>query len=70
MHFQYLLTAADIWQAHYDLAVETTRSQQCWIKYIGAVGSRDDDHTIVHFKTIHLYQQLVECLFPLIVSAT
>ena len=68
MYFQDLLTTANIRQAYDYLTVETTRAQQCRVKYVRTVGGRNNDNAFVTFKTIHFYQHLVKGLFTLIVT--
>jgi len=52
-----------------DLTVESARTQQCRVKYIRTVGRSQDDDSCVLCEAIHFDQQLVEGLFPFIVSA-
>lgn len=52
------------------LVCRTGLTQQCRIKYVRTVGSRNDDHTHIAFETIHLDQQLVQGLFTFIVSTS
>src|SRR5690606_11208786 len=40
------------------------------IEHIGTVGRRDEDHAVVPLEAVHLHQQLVERLLPLVVAAT
>ena len=70
MHIQNLLTATNVWQRHIHLAVKTTRAQQGSIKNVRPIGSGNHNHTHVGFKTVHLYQHLVERLFTLVITAT
>ena len=68
MYFQNLLAAANVWQTHHHLTVETAGAQQSGIEHIGAVGRRNDDDAVIHFKPVHLHQQLVQRLLTLIVT--
>ena len=70
MHFEYLFSPANIRQANNNLTVKPSWSQQCWIKHIGTVSCGNNNNAVVGFKTVHLYQQLVECLFALVVATT
>src|SRR5690606_33080606 len=70
MHFKNLLASANIRQSDIDLAVETTRTQQCLVQNIGTVGGRDDNDAVITFETIHFHQQLVKCLLALIMAAS
>ena len=70
VHFQDLLTTANIRQADHDLAVETTWTQQSRIQYVGTVGGGDDDDAFIAFKTIHFNQHLVQGLLTFVVTTT
>ena len=50
VHFQDLLTTANIRQTDHDLAVETTWTQQRRIQYVRTVGGGDDDDAFIAFK--------------------
>src|SRR5262249_10453930 len=50
-------------------AVKTPGTKQRRVQHIGPVGRGDQDHAVVRFKTVHFDQQLVECLFALVVPA-
>lgn len=69
VHLEDLFATADVWQAYHHLAIETTRTKQRRVEYVRSVGSSDDDDAIVHFEAVHLYQQLVEGLLTLVVTA-
>ena len=55
--------------AHGDLAVEAARPQQRLVEHIGPVGRGDHDHAGRGVEAVHLGQQLVERLLPLVVAA-
>src|SRR5437764_12920380 len=67
MHSQDGDTPTNIGPIKHHLPIKTPRSQQCWIKYIGTVGGRNHDHIGIGIEAIHLDQNLVQCLFTLIV---
>ena len=69
MDFQNVLTALCIRSIHGNLAVKTTGAQQRRIQYIRPVGGSHYDNTAVGAKAVHLYQQLVQGLLPLIITA-
>src|SRR3954468_19861542 len=52
-----------------DLAVEAARPQEGRVEDVGTVRGRDDDHVGVRVEAIHLDQDLVEGLLPLVVAA-
>ena len=64
------LTAAAIWQVNGDAAVKTTGPHQGAIEHIRSVCGRQQNYAGVIRETIHLGEQLVEGLLPLIVAAT
>ena len=49
--------------------VKPSRSRQCWIQGIRTVGRRQNNDAVVSFESVHLRQQLIQGLLPLIVSA-
>ena len=51
------------------MAVEATGPLQCRIEYVGTVGCCNDDDGLVAFEAVHLYKQLVQGLFALVVAA-
>ena len=52
-----------------DLAVEATGPQQRRVEHVGAVGGGDDDDVGVGVEAVHLDEDLVERLLPLVVRA-
>ena len=68
MHGQDFFTSLDVWVWHGHLTVKTTRAQQGGVQNVTAVCRGQDDYTFVGLKTVHLNQQLVQCLFAFIVS--
>ena len=68
MHFQDLLTTANIWQANYNLTVKATWTQQRRVQYVRTVSCGDNDNTFVTFETIHLNQHLVQRLLTFVMS--
>ena len=52
------------------LSVKATRSQQSSIKHIRSVGGCQHNDTGVALKAVHLCQQLVDGLLPLIIAST
>ncbi len=51
------------------LAVESSGTHQRRVKHVGPVRGRDDDHAAVLLEAVHLHEELVERLLPLVVSA-
>jgi hypothetical protein len=53
-----------------DLSVEPPRTKEGGIQHVGTVCGRYQDHAVIGLESIHLDQELVESLLPLIVAAT
>ncbi len=68
MDLKDLFPPTNIGEGHHHLAVKAARPQQSGVQHIRTVGGGNHDHPLIAFKTIHLYQQLVERLFPLIMA--
>ncbi len=68
MHFQNLLTANDVRQAHHHLAIEPARAQQRRVQHVRTVGGGNDDNAFIAFEAVHFHQQLVEGLLTLVVT--
>ncbi len=69
VHPEDRLTALEIGTRHDHATVKTAGPEQRRIQHIRPVGRRHDDHALVRFETIHLDEQLVQCLFTLVVAA-
>ena len=48
------LATFDVRRVHDDPSVESSRAEQRGVEDVGSVGSRDQDHALVGFKTVHL----------------
>ena len=69
VNLENLLSSADIGYLYVYLSVETTGTKKSGVENIGAVGGRHYDYTVVFLKTVHLNKQLIESLFPFVVSS-
>ena len=63
------LASRDVGQVQGDAAVEAPGTQQCRVEDVGAVGGCDDDDVGVGLEAVHLHQDLVQGLFPLVVAS-
>ncbi len=54
---------------HRDAAVEAAGTQQRGVEHFGTVGGAEDDHRRVGLEAVHLSEDLVERLLPLVVAA-
>ena len=64
------ISSLDVRQPHIDLPVEPSRTQQRRVQNIHTVGGSQHHHALVGAEAVHLHQQLVQGLLPLVVSAT
>jgi len=55
-------------QGDLHLAVEATRSEQGRVEHLGSVGGGHDDDASGWVEAVHLGEELVEGLFPLVVG--
>src|SRR5690606_37238889 len=68
MHLEDLLSTYQVWFVNRNLAVETSRTKQCRVQHVRPVRCSHDDNARIGSKPIHLYQQLVQRVLPLIVA--
>ena len=69
MHAQDGLSALQVRQLDRNAAVKAARTRQRRIERLGAVRRGEDHHAVVALEAVHLGQQLVQGLLPLVVSA-
>jgi hypothetical protein len=69
-HAKNLDTASDIWPVNCDLAIKPPRPKKSRVEDIGPVGISKHNDAAVAGKTVHLREQLVNGLLPLVVSTT
>ena len=69
MDLQDRLTPLDVGQIDVDLTVEPPGTKESGVKNIRTVGRRHDDDPLIRLKAVHLNKDLIEGLFPFIVSA-
>ena len=70
MYFQNLFTPCDVRPVEHNAPVKTARAEQGRVQNIGAVRGCSDDHVRIGVETIHLDQNLVQRLLPLVVRTT
>src|SRR5579872_992609 len=68
MNFEDRQAPTPVGAIHSHAAVKTTGAQQCLVKSIGSVRRGNDYYRLSSIKTIHLDEQLVQCLFALIIG--
>ena len=69
MHFENALTTAHIRSIKHDHPVKPAGSEKRRVEYVRAIGSRHENDTFVDLETVHLHEQLIQCLFALIMTA-
>jgi len=62
VNFQNRFTTSNVREVDGDLTIESSRSRKSFVENVRPVGGSNDDHRSRLIKTIHLDQQLVECL--------
>ena len=60
--------ARDVRAVDGNVSIEAAWPHQCRIKDIWSVGTREDDDVLLSSKPIHLHEQLVEGVLPLVVT--
>jgi hypothetical protein len=60
----------EIGRVHDHQAVEAARPQEGTIQHLGPVSGSQDNDTQVGLKPIQADEQLIECLFPLVIHIT
>ena len=70
MNLKNFETIFAFWKCDVNMAIKTTWAKERLIKHINTVGSGDNNYTRFIIKTIHLDENLVECLFILTTCTT
>jgi hypothetical protein len=69
VHLQDRDAAAQVRPRHDHAAVEAAGAQQRRVQHVRPVGRGDQDHALVALEAVHLDEELVQRLLPLVVSA-
>ena len=69
MDFEYGFPFIQVRQVHVYLTVKTSGTQQGFVQNVHPVGGSQDDDAAIGAETIHFGQQLVQCVFPFVVSS-
>ena len=69
MHEEDLLPLIEVRQVDVDLSVKAAGSHECLVEDVGTVGSRHDDDSAIGVEAVHLRQQLIEGILPLVVAS-
>ncbi len=70
VHLQNVLPAADVRRAHGHLPVKTPRTQDCGIQNVHPVCGCHHDNPFIDAEAVHLHQQLVQSLLPLVMASS
>ncbi len=68
MNLEYCQSAIPVGSFDSHAAVEASRAQERFIESIRSVCGSDYDDSLANIKTVHLNEQLVQCLLALIVA--
>lgn len=68
MHFEDSHAVIEVGKLDINLTVETSGTHESLVENIGAVGGGKDNHAAVGAETVHLGEQLVECVLTLVVG--
>ena len=68
MHLEDGHALLEVGHVHVDLPVEPARAHQGAVQHVGTVGGPDQDHPGVGAEAVHLGQQLVQGVLPLVVG--
>ena len=69
VHPQDALAPPHVGRVHHHLAVEAAGTQQRRVQHVGTVGGRQQDDALVGLEAVHLHQERVQGLLPLVVTA-
>ena len=69
MYLQNVDTSLQVWQLNRNTAVEPSRTEQRRVEGFRTVGRCQNDNALGAVEAVHLGQQLVQGLFPLVVAA-
>ncbi len=61
--------AVQIGFVHHDLPVKTPGAQKRFVQHIRSIGGRQYHHAFIGIKTVHLHQELIQCLLAFIMAA-
>ncbi len=65
---QDLLPPLQVGAIHQDVAIEAARAKERRVEDLGPVGSGHEDDALLGVKAVHLHQELVQGLLPLVMS--
>jgi len=69
VHLEDSLSLLQVGELHVYLAVEAAGTEQRLVEYVSPVCGSEDDHSAVGAKAVHLREQLVEGVLPLVIGA-
>ena len=69
MHEEDLLSLIEVGQVDVDLSVKAAGTHQCLVEDVSTVGSRHDDDSAIGVEAVHLSEQLIKGILPLVVAS-
>src|SRR5258707_1325954 len=69
VNLQDALASPNVRTRNYDTPIKSSGSKQGRIQNVRPIRRSDQDHAVVRFKPVHLYQQLIQGLLALVMSA-
>jgi hypothetical protein len=69
VHFQDFATASAVRAVNQNLSVKPSRTQQCGIKHLWAIGGSNQNYAGAGIEAIQLGEQLIECLHLFVITA-
>src|SRR6266404_1345779 len=69
VNLQDALASTNVRTRNYDTPIKSSGSKQGRIQNVRPIRRSDQDHAVVRFKPVHLYQQLIQGLLALVMSS-
>ena len=64
-----LFPLIEVGQVDVDLSVKAAGTHECLVEDVGTVGCRHDDDSAIGVEAVHLSEQLIEGILPLVVAS-
>ena len=69
VHTENTFSPFDIRPIDHDSSVKAARTQQGRVEHVRTVGRGNENNSFVRFKSVHLDQELIECLLSLVMPS-
>jgi hypothetical protein len=70
VHLEDTETTVEVGTGYDHTSIETTGTHKRWVKNVRTVCCGDKDNALIALETVHLYEELIEGLLSLVVTAT